>query len=60
MDLFILCMSSVLRTVSKALLMSHVARIVRCAGFGAFRPWCIRRVSAVGSIVVESLALKPC
>ena len=58
--LFILCISSVLDTVSKVLLMSIVARSVRCAGFGAFRPSCMCYVSVVRSVVVEFLALKPC
>ena len=53
-------MSSVLGTVSKALLMSIVARSIRCAGSGAFRPSCMCCVSAVRRIVVECLALKPC
>jgi len=47
-------MSSVLDTVSKALLVSIVARSVRCAGFGAFRPSCMC------CVVVECLARKPC
>ena len=34
-------MSSVLGTVSKALLASIVARSVQCAGFSAFRPSCM-------------------
>ena len=53
-------MSSVLGTVSKALLMSIVARSVRCAGFGAFRPSCMCCVSVGRSVVEECLALKPC
>ena len=53
-------MSSVLGNVSKALLMSIVARIVRCEGFGAFSPLCMCCVSVVRSVFVESLALKPC
>ena len=53
-------MSSVLGTVSKAILMSIVARSVQCAGFGAFRPSCMCCVSVVRSVVVECLALKPC
>ena len=47
-------------TVSKALLMSIVARSVRCAGFGEFRPSCICCVSVVRSVIAECLALKPC
>ena len=53
-------MNSVLGTVSKALLMSFVARSVRCTGFGAFRTSCMCCVSVVRSVVVECLALKPC
>ena len=58
--LFIFCISSVLGTVSKALLMSTVARSVRNAGFGAFRPSCMCSVTVVRSVAVECLALKPC
>ena len=58
--LFIFCMSSVLVTVSKALLMSIVTRSIRCVGFDAFRPSCMCCVSVVRSVVVECLALKPC
>ena len=53
-------MSSVLGTVSKALLMSIAARSIRCAGFGAFRPSYMYCVSVVRSFVVEYLVLKPC
>ena len=53
-------MSSVLGTVSKALLMSIVAKSVRCTGFGAFRPSCMCCVCVVRSVVVECLPLKPC
>ena len=49
-------MNSVLGPVSKALLMSIVARSVRCVGFGAFKPSCM---CVVRSAVVECLALKP-
>ena len=58
--LFIFCMSSLIGTLPKALLMSIVARIVRFAGFGAFRPSCMCCVSVVRSIVVECLAVKLC
>ena len=37
-----------------------MARNVRCAGFGAFRPSCMCCVSVVRSVVVECLARKPC
>ena len=50
------CRSSVLGTVSKTILMSIVTRVVRCPGFGAFRPSCMCCVS----VVVECLARKPC
>ena len=53
-------MSSVLGTVSKASLMSIVARGVRGASFGAFRSSCICSMSVVRNVVVECLALKPC
>ena len=53
-------MSSVLGTVSNALLMSIVARSVWCAGFSAFRALCMCCVSVVRNNVVECLALKPC
>ena len=46
-------MSSVRGTVSKALLMSIVANMVRCAGLGMFRPSCMSCVSVVRSVVVE-------
>ena len=58
--LLIFCLSSILGTVSKALLMSIVAKSVRCSGFAGFRPSCICCVSVVRCIVVECLALKPC
>ena len=58
--LFIFCMISVLGTVSEALLMSIVARSVRCAGFGAFRPLCMCCASVVRSVVVECFSLKTC
>ena len=58
--LFIFCVSSVLGTVSKTLLMSITARSVRCAGFGAFRLSCMCCVSVVRSVVVKCLAVKPC
>ena len=51
-------MSSVLGTVSKALLMSIVARSVLWAGFGAFRPSCMCCVSVVRNVVVECLEAK--
>ena len=47
-------------TVSKALLMSIVARSVRCAGLGALRPSCIVCVREVRRVVVECCARKPC
>jgi len=56
----IFCMSNVRGTVSKALLMSIVARSVLCAGLGIFRPSCMYCVSVVRSVVVECKALKPC
>ena len=56
--LFIFCMSSVLGTVWKVLLISTVARTVRRASFGAFRPSCMCCVSVVRSDVVELLAMK--
>ena len=40
-------------TVSKALLMSIVARSVRCAGFGVLRPSRMVCDSVVRSVVVE-------
>ena len=46
-------MRSILGTVLKVLLMSIVARSVRCAGFGAFRPSCMCCVSVVRSVVIE-------
>ena len=54
------CRSSVLGTVSKTILMSIVTRVVRCPGFGAFRPSCMCFVSVEKSVVVECLARKPC
>lgn len=56
----IFCMSNVRGTVSKALLMSIVAKSVLCAGLGMFRPSCMCCVSVVRSVVVECKALKPC
>ena len=53
-------MSGVRGAVSKALLMSTVARSVLCAGLGMFRPSCMYFVSVVRSVVVECRALKPC
>ena len=46
-------------TVSKALLMSIVARSVLYAGLGTFRPSCMYCVIVVRSVVVECRALKP-
>ena len=60
LDLNIFCMSIVRGTVSKALLMSILARrSVLCAGLGMFRPSCMYCVSVVRSVVVECRALKP-
>ena len=56
----ILLVRSVDGTVSKALLMSIVARSVRCAGLGVFRPSSIVCVRLVRSVVVEWNVLKPC
>ena len=53
-------MSNVRRPVSKALLMSIVARCVLCATLGIFRPSCMYCFSVVRSVVVECRALKPC
>ena len=53
-------MSNVRGTVSKALLMSIVARSVRCAGFGELRPSCIVCVRVVRRVVVECRARNPC
>ena len=47
-------MSSVRGTVSKALLMSIVANMVRCAGLGVFRPSGMCCVSVVRRVVLES------
>ena len=58
--LLIFCVSNVLGTVSMALLMYIVARSVRCADVGAFKPSCMCCVSVVRSVTVECLALKPC
>ena len=58
--LLIFCMSSVVGTISKPLLMSIVTRSVRCTCFGAFRPSCMCCVRIVRSVVAEFLALKPC
>ena len=46
-------MSSVHGTVSKALLMSIVANMVRCAGLSMFRPSCMCCVSVVRGVVME-------
>ena len=56
----IFCVRSVRGTVSKALLMSIVARRVLYAGLGEFRPSCMCCVSVVSDVVVEWCALKPC
>ena len=56
----IFCMSNVRGTVSKALLVSIVAKSVLCTGLGIFRPSCMYCVSVVRSVVVECKALKPC
>ena len=56
----IFCMSSMRGTVSKALLISIMARSVLYANFGTFRPSCMYCVSVVRSAVVECRALKPC
>ena len=53
-------MSSVLGSESKALLMSSVAKSVRCADFGAFMPTCMCCVSVVRSVAVDCFTLKPC
>ena len=53
-------MSSVLGTVSKALLMYIVARRVRCADFDVFTPSCTCYVSVMKRDALECLALKPC
>ena len=53
-------MSGVRGTVSKALLLSSVANMVRCAGLGMLRPSCMCCVSVVRSAMVEWWALKPC
>ena len=54
----IFCMSGVSGTVSKALLMSIVAKRVRCAGLGVFRPSSMVCESVVRSVVVECRARK--
>ena len=46
--------------VSKALLMSIAASIVRCAGLCRFRPSSVVCVMFVRSVVVECCGLKPC
>ena len=46
-------MSSVLGTVSKALLMCIVATSVRYVDFGAFRPSCMCCVRVARSVIVE-------
>jgi len=56
----ILWMSSVRGTVSKALLMSIVARSVLYADSGMFRTLYMYCVIVVRSVVVECRALKPC
>ena len=53
-------MSSVRGTVSKALLMSIVANMVRCPRSGMSRPSCMCCASVVSSLVVEWWVLKPC
>lgn len=58
--LAIFWMSKVRGIVSKALLMSIVAKSVRCAGFGVLRPSCIFCVMEVRSVVVECCGRKPC
>ena len=55
----ILFVSSVRGTVSKALVMSIVARIVRCSGFGELRPSYIVSVRVVRRVVVECSAQIP-
>ena len=42
----------------ECLIMSIVARSVRCAGFGAFRPSCMCCVSVVRKAAVECFGLK--
>ena len=56
----ILCMSSVRGTVSKALLMSLVARCLLCAGLAIFGRSCMYCGTVVRNVVVECRALKPC
>ena len=56
----ILLVRSVRGTVSKALLMSTVARSVRCAGLGVLRPSSVVCVMFVSRDVVECWGLKPC
>ena len=53
-------MSGVRGTVSKALLLSNAANMVRCGGLGMLRPSCMCCVSVVRSVVVEWWARKPC
>ena len=56
----IYCMSSVVGTVSKALLKSTVARSIRCAGLGVFRLSRMCCVNAVRRVVVECMTLRSC
>ena len=58
--LYILFMSSVRGTVSKALLMSIVAKSVRWAGGRVLRPSSVVCVRVVSSVVVECCARNPC
>ena len=58
--LSILLISKCLGTVSKALLMSMAAMIVRGAGLLEFRPSSVVCVMLVRREVVECLGLKPC
>ena len=56
----VFCMSGVRRMVSKALLMSIMAKSILCAGFEIFSPSCMYYVNVARSVVIESRALKPC
>ena len=58
--LFISCISSVLGTVSKVLLMSFAGRSIRSEGFSAFRTSRMCCVSVVRSVAVDCMALNPC
>ena len=53
-------MSGVRGTMSKALIMSIVARSVLCAGLGTFKPSRMYCVGVVRSVVVECRAVKLC